>query len=96
MALAAPDLEGALAVDVDHDDVAVAWGERAVDDREVPVEQLGEHHAVAGDPHQEGRGPVRDQQALEVDFILDEIVCRAGKPARLPSGGWVPAPAARP
>ncbi len=61
---------------------AVAWGvsERSTTARS-PVEQLGDSDApaVAGDPHQEGRGPVRDQQALEVDFISLEIVCRAGE-----------------
>ena len=51
--------------------------ERSVDDGEVAVEQALAEHAVAGDPHQEGRGTVGDQQALQVDLVLDEVVGRA-------------------
>ncbi|GJD98931.1 Pseudooxynicotine oxidase [Methylobacterium isbiliense] len=45
-----------------------------VDHPEVAVEEAGEHHAVAGNPHQEGGRPVGDQQPLQVDLLLDEVV----------------------
>ena len=76
-ALPAPDLEGSLAVDVDDHDVTVLRRQRAIDDGEVAVEQALADHTVAGDPHQEGRGAIGDQKALEVDLLLDEVVRRA-------------------
>ncbi|MBB2959798.1 hypothetical protein FHU13_000159 [Methylobacterium sp. R2-1] len=78
-ALATPDLEAPIAVDIGHYDIAVARRQLAVDHREVTVEEAGEHLAVARDPYEEGGGPVGDQQSLQVDPLLDEVVGRAGK-----------------
>ena len=77
-----PHLERPLAVDVDHDDVPTLGNEGTVDDCEVAVEEALPNHAVASDTDQEGRRPIRDQQALKVDFLLNEIVGRAGETGR--------------
>src|SRR5918995_4719319 len=74
-----PDLEGALAVHVDHHHVAGLWLEAPVDHGEVAVVKLLADHAVALDADQEGGGAVADQEMGEVDLLLEEVVGRGWK-----------------
>ena len=62
--------------------MAVPRFDGAIHDEQVPVADVGLHHALARHAHQERGWWVRDEQFVEVELALQVIISRRGEPRR--------------
>ncbi len=95
-ALAPPDLERALAVDVDRQPRRRYAGSATGPPTARSPSCRRPEACCRPPPDEEVRRPVRDQQPLQVDFVLDEVVRRRGSRRGPPWRGGEPGLAARP
>jgi len=73
-------LDRKFAVDVADGDAAVIRGHRTIDDEQVAIADAVASHAVARDPHEESRGRVVHQFAVQVERRIEKVVGRRREP----------------
>lgn len=75
-------LDGELSADDTEDDAAVSSCQCAINNRNVSGKDAGAVHTIPCNPHGERRRWVRDEQFVEVEWLIEVVVRRRRKPCR--------------